>query len=102
MKIKINESHLASWQYINTPVVNLYEGKVITYRQSSQYGYRYTIIDYHGAIYLTQALYEPMKNTESISVHLVHSINDAKAVIEAMIQMNKSLHKPIKQVEVDA
>ena len=102
MKIKLNENHLGEWQYINTPVVNLYEGKLITYRQSDKYGYRYNIIEFHGQIYLTQSLYNPMTNRESISVHLTRSVNDAKACIEAMIQFNRNYHRPIKGVAVDA
>ena len=69
MKLKLNELHQAEWRYVNCPTVNLYEGKQVSYRMSSKYGYRFTIVDLHGAVYIVQALYSPILNTESVSVH---------------------------------
>lgn len=101
MKIKTNESHKAEWTYINCSAnLNLYEGKLITYRESKKYGYRYDIIQLNDKFYLTQALYTVINNRESISVHEIKSINDAKAIMEAMIQFNKSYRA--KPHEVDA
>ena len=85
MKIKLNELHTASWKYINIPEVNLYEGKLITYRESKKYGYRFTLIRHNDNYYLTQALYSPILNKEEISVYQIKSINDAKACINVMI-----------------
>lgn len=95
MKIKLNELHKAEWRYVNTPKADLYHGKQITYRQSTKYGYRFTIIEFNGNYYITQALYNPTTNTESISVHEAHSINDAKAVLEVMIQFIVGMRKPL-------
>lgn len=86
MKIKLNEQHKADWRYINTPETNLYEGKCIVYRESKKYGYRFNIILLNDKYYLTQSLYTPIDNMEHVSVHEVRSINDAKAMLEVMLQ----------------
>jgi hypothetical protein len=104
MKIKLNEKHEAEWKYIQTPVINLYKGDLITYRLSIKYGYRFNIISLDGSFYLTMSLYNPITKTENITVQPVKSINDAKAVIEAMIQLIKNYHRrsPENPHEVDA
>lgn len=102
MKLKLNENHRAEWTYYNCSAdTNLYEGKLITYRESKRYGYRYTIVMLNDKFYIVQSLYTPITNTESISVYLTNSVNDAKAVIEAMIQLNKTYHQPAPE-HVDA
>ena len=95
MKLKLNELHTADWRYVNCPTVNLYEGKQVAYRMSMKYGYRFTIVDLHGTIYIAQALYNPTNNTESISIHEAHSVNDAKAIIEVMIQFITNMHRKV-------
>lgn len=104
MKIKLNEKHEAEWKYISMPVTNLYKGNVITYRLSQKYGYRFNIISFDGGFYLTMALYNPLSKTEAITVQQVKSINDAKAVIETMIQFIRNYHRrsPENPHEIDA
>lgn len=99
MKIKLNELHIADWRFVNTPQVNLYEGKQITYRQSTKYGYRFTIIEFHSQYYVTQALYNPATNSESISVHTAPNLNDAKVALEVMIQFIVGMRKRIGDQE---
>lgn len=93
MKIKLNELHKADWRYINTPEINLYNGKCIIYRESKKYGYRFNIILLNDKYYLTQSLYTINDNMEHISVHETKSINDAKAILEVMLQFIKNYRR---------
>ena len=86
MKIKLNELNKAEWRFIGCEEFKPYDGELILYKLSKKYGYRFNIISYNGSFYITQALYDPTTNIEHISVHPAKSINDAKAVLEVMIQ----------------
>jgi len=102
MKIKLNELHQAEWKYMNCSEFNCYESKLILYRESKKYGYRFNIIQYNNEYYITQALYNPMSHTENISVHPVKNVNDAKAILEVMLQFVRNMHKRVPEVAARA
>lgn len=100
MQIKLNKNHVAEWRYYNCPVdLPLNDGKVILTRFSNKHGYKFLVIMLNDSFYLTQSLYNPINNSESISIHVVKSVNDAKAIIDCMIQMITNYRKPIHETD---
>lgn len=99
MNIKLNEKHKAEWRFIGCEEFKPYDGELILYKLSNKYGYRFNIIQYNDSFYITQALYDPNTDSEHISVHPVKSINDAKAVLEVMIQFIKGTRTPAHETD---
>lgn len=88
--IKLSKKHKADYRFVNCPMFNVETAECVFSKYSNKYGYKYCVIIDDGNIYLTQALYEPIKNIEHISVHPAHSINDAKSIIKVFEKVVKS------------
>ena len=104
MKIKVNEKHVADWRFINCSAnLDLYKGESLFMKVSIKRGYRFNVIMLDGHYYVTQALFDPSQNYESISVHTTTSVNDAKAIIKAMVQFidNYREMQPVVEEEED-
>lgn len=101
MKIKLNETNPGTYRYYGCDEFDPHYGTYITHRESKKYGYRFTLLSYNNAFYLTQSLL--CNGTEEISVHRIKSVNDGKAMLEVMLQFIRNYRQNAGVVgEVDA
>ncbi len=100
MQIKLKADRQADIRFVNCPITDIENGTSLFMRYSPRYGYKFLIVSHNNKYYITQALYDPMHSAEHISIHETKSINDAKAIIGAMIQFIKTYrNRPVEEAD---
>ena len=90
LQLKIKPDLRAEWHFYGcSTTLQIEFGKSLFTRYSKKYGYKFHIVELDGHFYVTQALYESPNDYQTISVHYVPSVSDARQIIEVMTRLIK-------------